>query len=97
MKTWLRAGGSLGSGLICLLVLLMFCGRQVEAQTVTTTNEVRAMRGLGPIGAGETGQSQETAREVEVSREGSSESRPDIPVPADIQVQLPTVGELQGE
>ena len=37
MKTWLRAGGSLGLGLICLLVLLMSCGRQVEAQTVTTT------------------------------------------------------------
>jgi HK97 family phage portal protein len=70
---------------------------QLLAAGVYTVNEVRAMRGLGPIGAGEAGQSQETAREVEASSKGNSESRPEIPGAADIQVQLPTVGELQGE
>jgi hypothetical protein len=36
-------------------VLLVFGGRAAMAQGVTTTNEVRAMRGLGPIVAEGTG------------------------------------------
>jgi hypothetical protein len=44
MTPWLRAAGWLG---ICLL--WMAGVGLVEAQSVTTTNEVRAMRGLGPV------------------------------------------------
>ncbi len=46
----LRAGRWPGMVRICLLMGLagMFLGR-LQAQSVTTTNEVRAMRGLGPL------------------------------------------------
>jgi hypothetical protein len=51
MMDWLRAGGCLR---VCWIVwmglLLAVVGnRAAMAQGVTTTNEVRAMRGLGPL------------------------------------------------
>ena len=55
---------------------------QLLAAGVYTVNEVRAMRGLGPI----TGSSSESQ---------VSEARPGAPT--GVRVQLPTVGELQGE
>ena len=53
---WLRAGGRMR---VCCVVaiglLLGLVGVAAGAQGVTTTNEVRAMRGLGPIKVQGTG------------------------------------------
>ena len=49
MRTWLRA--------VVWVTSLAMVSCALLAQTVTTTNEVRAMRGLGPIeGVGNRGQ-----------------------------------------
>ena len=47
MRGWFRAWVWLGLGSIVLLCGMT--GERLRAQGVTTTNEVRAMRGLGPI------------------------------------------------
>jgi hypothetical protein len=84
MMDWLRTGGCLRAcWIVCMALLLGSTGnRAAMAQGVTTTNEVRAMRGLGPI----TGSSSESQ---------VSEARPGAPT--GVRVQVPTVGELQGE
>jgi hypothetical protein len=54
----MRAGGRIGwmvamrlvlGWVLCLVLVSGLSGTLVQAQSVTTTNEVRAMRGLGPV------------------------------------------------
>jgi len=74
MMEGLRAGRLLR--VVWLVSVLLFLGdRAAMAQGVTTTNEVRAMRGLGPISAEGSGNRDQGAG---------------------VQVQLPTVEELEG-